>query len=179
MLKRVSEPNQSLSFSPEVALAVRLHGFGLLPEENRKKFIETVSNLAISGDDVLALDDAAIRSVLTDSEFEELVHAVRTDLIPELGDVRTTAQSNHDSSESPDEHMQNVLESLNTLKKLFREDADAVDIIQRETDLANKWIAETEPSEPSVSPRTLGTVEPSQGKHGSRSIFDDIDAGDE
>lgn len=179
MLKRVSEPGQSLSFSPEVALAVRLHGFGLLPEENRKKFIETVSNLAIKGHDVLALDDVAIRSVLTDIEFEELVQAVRTDLIPKLGAVRTTAQSNHDSSESPDEHMQNVLESFNTLKKRFSEDADAVNIIQRETDLANEWIAETEPSEPSVSPRTLGTVEPSEGKHGSRSIFDDIDDGDE
>lgn len=175
ILTRVSEPGLYLSFSPEVALVARLHEFCLLPEENRKKFIETVSNFAMTGDDVLALDDVAIRGVFTDCEFEELVQAVRTYLIPKLGGVRETAQSNHDSSESPDEHMQNILESFSTLKKQFSEDADAVSIIERETNLANEWIAETGPAEPKVSPRILGTVEPSEAKHGSRSIFDDID----
>lgn len=65
-----------------------------------------------------------------------------------------------------------------TLKKRFSEDEDAVKIIERETHLVNKWIAETEPPEPKVTPRTLGTVEPFEKKHGSRSIFDDIDDGD-
>jgi hypothetical protein len=178
ILKRVSEPGSSLSFSPEVDLAVRLHGFGLLPEDSRKNFIVTVSNFAIEGDDVLALDDNGMRGVFTDSEFDELVEKVRMDLLPKLADVRRTVQSNHDSSDSPDEHMQNILESFSTLKKRFSEDEEAVKIIERETDLATQWIAETETPEPKVSPRTLGTVQPSEGKHGTRSIFDDIDDGD-
>jgi hypothetical protein len=178
ILKSVSEPGTGLSFSPEVDLAVRLHGFGLLPEENRKKFIATVSNFAIEGDDVLALDDDGMRGVFTDSEFDELLQTVRTELLPRLGVVRVTVQSNRDSSEPPDEHMQNILESFSTLKKRFSDDADAVSIIQRETDLANEWIAETEPPEPKRAPRTLGAVEPSEKKHGTRSIFDDIDDGD-
>lgn len=178
ILERVSEPSQTLSFSPEVILAVRLHRFGLLPEENRKKFIERVSNLAIEGDDLLALDDDGLRAVFTDSEFDELVQTVRTELIPRLGVVRATAQSNYSSSEPPDEHMQNVLETFETLTKRFSEDAEAVGIIQRETDLANEWIAETEPPEPKVSPRILGAVEPAEKKLGTRSIFDDIDDGD-
>lgn len=175
ILKRVSEPGLSLSFSPEVDLAVRLHGLGLLPEENRRKFIETVSNRAIEGDDLLALDDDSMRGVFTDNEFDELLRTVRTDLIPRLGVVRATAQSNHDSSEPPDEHMQDILESFSTLKKRFSDDADALIIIQRETDLANEWIAETEPPEPKVSPRILGAMEPAEKKLGTRSIFDDID----
>lgn len=178
ILKRVSEPGSGLSFSPEVDLAVRLHGFGLLPEDSRKKFIVTVSNFAIEGEDVLALDDGGMRGVFTDSEFDELVETVRSDLLPKLADVRRNVQRNHDFSEPPDEHMQNILESFSTLKKRFSEDEDAVKIIERETDLANEWIAETEPPEPKVSPRTLGTVEPSEETHGSRSIFDDIDDGD-
>lgn len=178
ILKRVSEPGLSLSAVPEVDLAVRLHEFGLLPEENRKKFIETVSNYAIEGDDVYALDNAGIRHVFTESEFEDLVRTVRTDLLPKLAVVRRKVQSNHDSSDPPDEHMQNIFESFSTLKKQFSDDPDAVRLIERETDLANKWIAETDPPEPKINPRTLGTVEPSEEKHGTRSIFDDIDDGD-
>jgi len=124
------------------------------------------------------LNDARIRSVFTDGEFDALVEKVRADLLPKLAEVRVYAQSNHDSSEPPDEHMQNILDTFSTLKKRFSDDEDAVKLIEREIDFANEWIAETDPPEPKVAPRVLGTVEPSEEKHGTRSIFDDIDDGD-
>jgi hypothetical protein len=178
ILKRVSEPGLSLSAVPEVDLAVRLHGFGLLPEGSRLKFIETVGNYAIEGKDVHALDDAGVHNVFTESEFDELVETVRMDLLPKLADVRKNVQKNYHFSDPPDDHMQNILESFSTLKKRFRDNEDAVKIIERETDLANEWIAETESPEPKMAPRILGTMEPSEVKHGTRSIFDDIDDGD-
>ena len=177
ILNRVAEPGLSLSAVPEVSLAVRLHELGLLPEKNRKKFIETVSNYAIEGEDVYALEQDEIRQVFTDGEFEEFVLAVRTDLLPKLAEVRERVQMNHDSSESPEEHMQSTIESFDALKRRFSDDADAVKIIERETELANAWIVETDPPEPQRSPRTLGTVEPAEEKRGTRSIFDDIDDG--
>nr|WP_296337646.1 hypothetical protein [uncultured Acidovorax sp.] len=118
-----------------------------------------------------------MRSVFTEEEFDELVEAARADLLPKLPELRLEVQNNH-SSDPPDEHMQDIIESFNTLKMRFSGDADAVKLIEREIDLANEWIAETETPEPKRSPRTLGAVEPSEEKHGTRSIFDDIDDGD-
>jgi hypothetical protein len=176
ILERVSSPGLSLSAVPEVDLAIRLHEFGLLPEENRRQFVEKVSNYAIEGEDVYALKDAGIRSVFTDREFDELVERVRTDLLPKLAELRLGVQNNY-FSDPPDEHMQDILESFSTLKKQFSDDEDVVKIIEREIDLANEWVAETEPPEPKVSPRVLGAVEPAEKKLGTRSIFDDIDDG--
>lgn len=174
VLQRLAKPGLSLSAVPEVDLAVRLHEFGLLPEEVRKAFVETVSTYAVEGDDLYALDDSGVRSVFQDSEFDELLETVRTELLPKLHDVRINAQSSHLSSESPEEHMQGVLESFDILKKRFSEDEQLVKRINKEIDLANEWISETEPQEPKVGPRVLGAVEHSEERRGTRSIFDDI-----
>lgn len=174
LLHRVAKPGLSLSVVPEVGLAVRLNGFGLLPDETRKAFIETVSTYAIEGEDLHALDDPGVQSVFKDGEFDELIKTVRTDLLPKLQDVRLNAQSNHRHSDSPDEHMQGILESFGTLKKRFGEDEKVVQLIDREINLIEEWISETEPPEPKVAPRVLGAVEDSAEKHGTRSIFDDI-----
>ena len=174
VLQRVAKPGLSLSAVPEVDLAVRLHEFGLLPEETRKAFVETVSTYAVEGEDLYAMDDVGVRSVFQGSEFEELVEAVRVKLLPKLKDVRINAQSGHMSSDSPDEHMQGILESFGTLKKQFREDEQLVKLIDKEIACVNEWISEKEPPEPKVGPGVLGAVEHSEERHGTRSIFDDI-----
>ena len=178
LVNRIAEPTLFLGSGTEVRLVVRLHKFDLFPEHCRKKFVETVSDFALKGYDMYALRDEGIRSVFTDSEFDEFVQSVRSDLLPRLSDVRLEVQGQYESSGPPDEHMQLVLESFNTLKKQFGDEVEATEIIEREIRLANEWIGETEPSEPKVSPRTLGTVEPSEERHSTRSIFDDIDDGD-
>ena len=88
LLEQVSEPGLALYAVPEVRLAKRLHEFGLLPEENRKLFVQTVSNYALEGQDGLALDDEGIQSLFTEAEFDELVQQAHTELLPRLADVR-------------------------------------------------------------------------------------------
>jgi hypothetical protein len=165
-----------LSAMSEVGLVVRLHKLGLLPEENRKKFLETVSKYAVDGDDLSAMSSKSIRSVFEDSEFEALKTRVRTELLPRLGDVRRNVESNHRSDEPPEEHMSSLMESFETLKEYFGDDQDAARIIDRETQSANEWIGENTPEDRERKPRKLGTVETAERPEGARSIFDDIDA---
>ncbi|NQU08055.1 MAG: hypothetical protein HQ583_05795 [Candidatus Abyssubacteria bacterium] len=174
LVDRVSQPG--IYAFTEIALAVRLHELRLLPEDKRKKFVATVTEHAVRGDDLYGLDDVGIRSVFEEHEFEELRQTVRTQLLPKLSDVRIDWQLNHESSEPPDEHMQQLLESFETLKKHFGDDAGAATILEREAHLANEWIAENTAEESGKKPRALGKVETPSKPPGTRSIFDDVDA---
>ena len=136
----------------------------------------TVSEYAIRGDDLYALNDLDIQNLFEDQEFEKLLQNVRIQLLPRLDDVRLEEQRNRESSEPPDECMEQFFESLKILKKHFGDDAHAAKIIERETCLANEWIAENEPEEPDRKHRTLGQVETPDKSQSTRSIFDDIDA---
>ena len=176
LINRVSAPGLRLDTVPEVRLAERLHKFGLLPEDNRKRFVETVSNYALTGEDTDALDDEEIQNLFRTEELEDLRERVRKELLPRLGDVRQKWQSEHRSDSSPEEHLQQLLESFETLKKCYGDDLIATKIIDRETQQANEWIAEHTPEEPERSPRKLGKVEGTDKPPSARSLFDDIDA---
>ena len=176
LLGRISKPGLMISAMPEVGLVVRLHTLGLLPEENRRQFVDTVSEYAVEGDDLSAMSSKSIRSVFEDTEFEELKARVRSELLPRLGDVRRNVQSNHSSNEPPEEHMSSLLESFETLNTYFGGDEDAARIIERETRRAHEWIGENTEEDPAVEPRQLGKVEAVKKPEGSRNVFDDIDA---
>jgi hypothetical protein len=175
LLERVVDPGLRLYISPEVDLAARLHEYEVLPEAFRKRFVEKISAYAIDGEDLYALRDNKIRSMFSGDEFAILRQQVREQLLPRFAEVREEAQSSHDASESPEEHLDGILESLTTLEDQFGADDDAMKIISREKQAASQWIAATEPPKPRMSPRTLGTVVGQEVKHGTRSIFDDVD----
>jgi hypothetical protein len=175
LLDKVCEPGLYLNAVPEVGLAVLLYELGLLPEEKRKKFVTTVSEYAIQGDDLYALDNLKIQSVFKDHEFDELLEKVHTHLLPRLDEVRQDVEYNHQSSESPDEYMQSLLEAFDILKKHFGEDIHAKEIIDEETRLVNEWIADNMIDEPDMEPQPIGKVETIEREIGLRSIFDDVD----
>lgn len=179
LLDQVSEPGLFLDTVPEVRLAKRLHEFGLLPEENRRKFIDTVSNYALEGEDADALDDEGILSLFTDDEIEELIRRVRLELLPQLGDIRRRREIDHSPGESPEQHMQPLLEVFDSLKKRFGDDESAITFIDCEIRRAHEWIDENTPDEPERSPRKLARVDAPEKPHSTRSIFDDIDANED
>jgi len=176
LLDQACHPGLRLNSSSEVRLAMRLHELGLLPEEKRQAFVQAVSEYAIAGEDVYALDDEEIRNVFTDAEFDTLVARVRAELLPALSRVREREQDEYRDDEPADDHMEHMLDSLKTLKDKFGDDPEAVRIIKREVDLAKDWISDHDRERPDKASRSLGTAETIDKPHGSRSIFDDVDA---
>jgi hypothetical protein len=174
--EKVSEPGLYLSAVTEVGLAVRLYEFGLLPQDKRLKFIETVSEYAVEGEDLYALESASIRQVFEGREFEELLLRVQKELLPRLDDVRRNWEYNRPSDEPPDGYIQPLLDSFETLKSLFKDDEVAVRILERETENVTNWIAEYICEDSDTRPsRRLGEVQARDELDGARSIFDDID----
>jgi hypothetical protein len=174
LLEKVAEPGLFLDSVPEVRLAVRLHEFGLLPDEQRRRFVKTVSRYAIEGDDPFALDDDGVRKLLSDDEFEGLLQTVRAELLPRLGAVRCEWESNYTSGE-PDQYMQQLLDGFEILRRQFGSESEANEILDRESELVNDWIVEHAPEEPDRSPRRMGAVDTIHSTKSTRSIFDDID----
>jgi hypothetical protein len=98
--------------------------------------------------------------------------------IPRLSDIRYEWESNYSTDDSPEGHMQPLIDNFETLKERFADDEMTVKIIERQIERANEWIGEHMPDEPEQSSRSLGNVEPTDNPQSARSIFDDIDAED-
>ena len=176
-LDRAATPGLMLSSVAEVDLAVCLHKHGLLPLAQRLKFVETVKEYAMSGQDLYAVTDLAIRSVFTEEEFAAFREEVRTDLVPRLTDVRYDWESNYDSGNSADSFMEPLKEALKAIKDEFLSDEEVEAKVDKELEHLNDWIGEHSEAEPADKPRrTLGDVENPDLVGDTRSIFDDVDA---
>lgn len=177
VLDAVAEPGLMLSAVSEVDVAVRLHEWGLLPEPQRLKFLETVTGYALRGEDLYALGDHEIRSVFEKAEFEEFRKQVRAKLVPRLDDVRREWQANHSSGESADDYMQPLKDLLKALTDEFADDDEVRKIVKAETNRLDCWIAEHSEEDAEDKPgRTLGDVATPDEFDDNRSIFDDVDA---
>ena len=177
ILDRVAQPGLMLSAVSEVDLALRLYEVGLLPEETREKFIAAVSAYVVDGEDFYALESKRLRNVFREEEFNALRDRVRTELLPRLEDVRRDWESNHQLDESPDDHMQPLLQGFEILGAMFDGDETVSENIERETEQVREWISEHMPDESDQRPeRRLGEAPIAEDLSGDRSIFDDVDA---
>lgn len=193
LLGEVAQPGMLTELVPEVQLATNLHKFGLLPERERRAFVAKVSDYAIWYGDPGALRDQGIRSIFTDSEYSDLVAELRIELLPRLDDFRRDWQSDFSPGDYPDSHMDPLLDFLDTLLSMFGEDKSIVKDIDHEIASIHNWIAdeeleriEKEEREQIDESEIFGTrelshklqnVELAARLEGTRSIFDDIDAG--
>jgi hypothetical protein len=178
ILNRVSEPRLHLNSVSEVDLAIRLHELKLLPEKHRKHFVETVVSYAIEGEDLYAIESLRIQSVFTPHELTAFRNRLRTELLPNLANVRETWQSNRNSNQRPDEHIDPLLDSFSALIKEFANDAATVSKIDRQIQLAREWSDRLLAEEPEDErpARSFGDVDSQDvPPPEARGIFDDVD----
>lgn len=90
--------------------------------------------------------------------------------------MRQNWQSNYSSDQPADAHMQPLLDTFRILKKIFRDDKEAIAIIERETEWADWWISDhiSEDTDDRSS-RRLGSAQLVEFDI-ECSIFDDVDA---
>ncbi|MBB6144110.1 hypothetical protein HNQ77_002062 [Silvibacterium bohemicum] len=177
-LQKVAEPGLFLHAVSEVGLAIRLHGFKLLPEHQRKRFVETVVSYALEGEDLYAIENHRIQSVFTPAELTSFRERVRVELLPNLATVRETWQRNRNSDERPDQHLDPLLDSFSALKKEFADDSAAISQIDRQIKLGREWYEQLLADEPdnARAERSLAEIDPQDTlPPQERGIFDDVD----
>jgi hypothetical protein len=155
-----------------------LHEFGILPEKYRQEFVTTVVTYAIDGEDFYALKSLRIQSVFTSAELSAFRERVRSELLPNLADIRRTWQSNRNSDQAPDEHMQPLVDSFSALKQEFADEPAILAAINKEVQSIEQWVAEKIESEPKTDrpARTFGDVDtPDLLPVQARGVFDDVD----
>ncbi len=175
LLDQISEPGMSLTIVPEVPLVLRLHELDLLPEANRKRFLDTVSGYLLNAWDAGALSNPRIRNLYRQEEFDELIQSVRDKVLPDLDDIRDGEESNWDEDVSPDDWMQQLKEVLNALGDFFQDEQEIADLIDDQLSSIESWISKHADYEHEGEERLIGRVELPVALTGGRSIFDDID----
>jgi hypothetical protein len=178
VMERVVKPGLYLSAVSEVPLAIRLHKLGMLSEEQRRTFVDTIVGYAVDGSDMAVLENLSLRKMLNPPEFTKLRRKLRAITIPKLESLRRERQSEHDSGQNPEDHMSDFLDVLRVLEKFFRRSRRVVRQIRETRKQAREWISQRAAfdSDDDV-PAELSRPRPAQqGAAIGRSIFDDVDS---
>ena len=175
LFDKVSEPGLMLEVVPEVPTALRLYEFGLLPEEHRKRFVDTVSGYLLEGQDASALANSRIRDLYDRHEFEVLVQRIRDELLPNLDDVRQNEEWNWYDDFSPEDWMYSLKQFLHALRSYFHDDQNIVNDVNEQLSMVEIWIDEHTEYEQSRQERLIGRVDVPIVTHSTRIIFDDVD----
>ena len=175
-LWQVSYPTVMLEYAPEVSLILRLREFDLLPEENRKRFVEKASEEALACLDAGALANRRIRILFREDESDTLIQRIRDELLPDLDNIRDNEQSNWDEDISPDDWMQPLNEFLRALDTYFQKEQDVVNLVDQQLSMIENWVVEHTEIQHERGERLIGNVDIPVIPQSARSIFDDIDA---
>ncbi len=102
--------------------------YGLLTKEERQNFFIRIKELALETPDAGFLS-SSLRNVLTPNEINEILELVRTELLPNLSDTIYQWKDNFHYPEEPGEYFSPLIDTLDSFKKNFSEDANAVEQI--------------------------------------------------
>ncbi len=160
----------------DVDVIIRLHEFGLLPEEKRCSFLSAIRDLAVDTPDSGFLREE-IRQLFTQQEFHELLDHVRLVLLPNLDDLVDNWYSNYNGDDDPEEYFNELIGALEDYKKAYIDDNIAISQINnaiKKIEVVIEELHSDMPQEPDYEDIYDGSMRRSV-INDSRSIFDDVD----
>ncbi|GIL24487.1 MAG: hypothetical protein BroJett042_30000 [Bacteroidota bacterium] len=177
IIDQVSKPGLMLDTVSEVHVACKLNEYNLLPEEQRKLFVQTVSKYAVNGDDLYALRSEKIQSIFRAKELEALKEEIKLKVIPKLEEMCTQRQESFDIENDSDAEffMQSIIETLETIEEQFRQDVSITGRVQKQLQVVKDWIEENTMENSLEDREKLSNAQISMQHESERSIFDDID----
>lgn len=161
----------------DVRVILRLHEFGLLPEEKRIAVVAEIRELAVDTPDAGFLSEK-VRTLFTPDELTQILEDVRTKLIPNLWSTIWKWRSNFDEggNDDPESHFDELKSALGDFRAELSSDSHAVAKIEAAfADIkdAIEELGKGMPGEPDSDDfRGHGSVESGDD---SRSVFDDVD----
>jgi hypothetical protein len=158
----------------EIGVVCRLHSFSLLPEEDRKRHVATIRDLAVDTPDSGFLDKD-VRALLDPDEFQECLTHVRSNLLLQLDDCISNWRSNCRDEDDPEEYFSTLETTLKDFRKEFATDQHVQKAIDTGLEEIKSIVDDLQSDRPSPrrSSNTMGSLEDTW--EGSRSIFDDVD----
>ncbi len=106
-------------------LVIKAYGFGVLPEDQRQKFVDELEDQILYAADIdFLIDDDDIVMLLSPDEYRRLLDLARVDFVKELD---TTIDSEADAYEDgwePDEWFNALEITIEALERLFPDDDD-------------------------------------------------------
>jgi hypothetical protein len=176
IIDEISHPGLYLDYSSEIDLVIRLYDFEILPEKNRKVFVEALSKYAIDGDDLYVLQNEKVQRVFQSTEIQDIKDKVLLELIPHLDKVRKNFVSNHSSShDTAEEHMEKFFETLSIIKELYEGNIDVEKEVESQIKQTKEWISQNENDKTSIAPRKFEDLGENEHFEKTRNIFDDVD----
>lgn len=168
-----------LSAVSDVSVLLRLHEFGLLPEEKRKQVVETIKELAVGTPDADFLN-TRYRILFTEEELSNILQAVRGELLPNLSEVISDWFSNYNSlsDKQPEQYFSSLVDALGSYLDEFQADSEAVNRINDALEEIEQVISElqTDEEQESQGDDFYDSEYRSSGSQSDlRSIFDDVD----
>lgn len=102
----------------------RLHSQGLLPEELRLNFVDSVRRAAVEEADASFLDEPCLGAVLTSGEEQSILDAIDAELMPNLSRIVTKLRGEWDSDYAPDDYFDYFEHSIKLFSEALAERSD-------------------------------------------------------
>ena len=129
--------------NPNLTMLTRLHNFGLLPETERIKAVDSIRCLAVEVPDSNFLRED-IRNLITNEELSNILVSVEEDLLPDLDGHVEDWRNGYAGDGEPREHFEQLTEALCDYREEFKDNEVACEQIDCAIETIDRYIGELE-----------------------------------